>query len=67
MSGRLDGHHALVTGGTGIGAAIATALAADGAAVTVAGRRRAPLDELCRARGPEPSWPTSRASRTAPG
>lgn len=49
MSGRLDGHHALVTGGgTGIGAAIAAALAADGAAVTVAGRRQAPLDEVCR-------------------
>jgi NAD(P)-dependent dehydrogenase (short-subunit alcohol dehydrogenase family) len=49
MSGRLDGHHALVTGGgTGIGAAIAAALAADGAAVTIAGRRRAPLDEVCR-------------------
>jgi NAD(P)-dependent dehydrogenase (short-subunit alcohol dehydrogenase family) len=45
----LDGHHALVTGGgSGIGAAIALALAADGAAVTVAGRRRAPLEEVCR-------------------
>jgi len=49
MTGRLAGHHALVTGGgTGIGAAIAAALAADGAAVTVAGRRRAPLDDVCR-------------------
>jgi NAD(P)-dependent dehydrogenase (short-subunit alcohol dehydrogenase family) len=45
----LDGHHALVTGGgSGIGAAIALALAADGAAVTVAGRRRAPLEDVCR-------------------
>jgi NAD(P)-dependent dehydrogenase (short-subunit alcohol dehydrogenase family) len=45
----LSGHHALVTGGgTGIGAAIAAALAADGAAVTLAGRRAAPLDAVCR-------------------
>ena len=49
MNTRLDGHHALITGGgTGIGAAIAAALAAEGAAVTVAGRRRAPLDAVCR-------------------
>jgi len=48
--GLLDGHHALVTGGgTGIGAAIAAVLAADGVAVTVAGRRRAPLEAVCRA------------------
>lgn len=46
--GVLDGHHALVTGGgTGIGAAIAAELAASGAAVTVAGRRRKPLEEMC--------------------
>ena len=45
--GALDGQHALVTGGgSGIGAAIATALAAQGAAVTVAGRRRAPLESV---------------------
>ncbi len=43
----LANHHALVTGGgTGIGAAIARALGAAGAAVTVAGRRQAPLDEV---------------------
>ena len=47
--GALDGHHALVTGGgTGIGAAIAAALASAGAAVTVAGRRLAPLEAVCR-------------------
>lgn len=49
MAGWLAGHHALVTGGgTGIGAAIAAVLSAEGAAVSVAGRRRAPLDEVCR-------------------
>jgi NAD(P)-dependent dehydrogenase (short-subunit alcohol dehydrogenase family) len=43
-SGRLAGRHALVTGaGSGIGAAIARALVADGAHVTLAGRRREPL------------------------
>jgi NAD(P)-dependent dehydrogenase (short-subunit alcohol dehydrogenase family) len=40
----LSGRHALVTGaGSGIGAAIAHALAAAGARVTLAGRREAPL------------------------
>lgn len=49
----LKGHHALVTGaGSGIGAAIARTLAAAGARVTLAGRRREPLDELAGEIGP---------------
>jgi len=45
--GPLDGRHALITGGgTGIGAAIARALAGQGAAVSLAGRRKAPLDKV---------------------
>lgn len=47
MTGLLKGHHALVTGaGSGIGAAIARGLAEAGAKVTLAGRRREPLDAL---------------------
>jgi len=43
----LNGKHALVTGGgTGIGLAIARALAAGGAQVTITGRRQAVLDEV---------------------
>jgi len=41
----LEGRHALITGGgSGIGAAIARALAHAGAAVTIAGRDKAKLD-----------------------
>ncbi|GMO93064.1 SDR family NAD(P)-dependent oxidoreductase [Bradyrhizobium sp. TM239] len=45
----LAGRHALVTGaGSGIGAAIATSLAGAGARVSLAGRRRQPLDDVSR-------------------
>ena len=44
---RLQGHHAVITGGgTGIGAAIARALAAEGARLTLVGRRREKLEEV---------------------
>lgn len=46
MTAPLTNRHALVTGGgTGIGAAIARALAGGGATVTITGRREAPLRE----------------------
>lgn len=45
--GVLDGQHALITGGgTGIGAAIAGALAEEGASLSLVGRRREPLENL---------------------
>lgn len=47
MAGKLDGKTALVTGATsGIGEATALALAAEGAAVAIAGRRADKLDAL---------------------
>lgn len=49
MSSPLEGRHALVTGaGSGIGAAIARSLVQAGARVTLAGRRREPLEALAR-------------------
>jgi NAD(P)-dependent dehydrogenase (short-subunit alcohol dehydrogenase family) len=45
--GWADGRHALITGGgTGIGAATARALAAQGAKVSLLGRRREPLESV---------------------
>jgi 3-hydroxybutyrate dehydrogenase len=54
LSRRLEGRHALVTGaGSGIGASIACRLAAEGARVTLAGRRRAPLEAIADELGAE--------------
>jgi NAD(P)-dependent dehydrogenase (short-subunit alcohol dehydrogenase family) len=47
--GALSGRHALITGaGTGIGAAIARALAGEGAAVSLVGRRKEPLEQVAK-------------------
>ena len=51
-AGPLSGRHALVTGaGGGIGAAIATTLATAGASLSLAGRRRGPLEQVANAIG----------------
>jgi NAD(P)-dependent dehydrogenase (short-subunit alcohol dehydrogenase family) len=48
----LQGRHVVITGGgTGVGAELARRYAAAGAAVTIMGRRREPLDEVARATG----------------
>jgi 3-hydroxybutyrate dehydrogenase len=53
MIAPLQGQHAFVTGGgTGIGAAVARRLASAGAAVTIGGRRLAPLEFTAQAIGP---------------
>lgn len=45
--GALDNRHVLITGGgTGIGAAIARALSREGAKLSLAGRRKGPLDAM---------------------
>jgi NAD(P)-dependent dehydrogenase (short-subunit alcohol dehydrogenase family) len=57
---QLANRHALVTGaGSGIGAAVATALVAEGARVTLAGRRHEPLEELARTLGKDHARPVS--------
>lgn len=52
MSGPLQGRHVAITGGgTGVGAALARGFAAQGARVTVLGRRSEPLDAVAQETG----------------
>jgi NAD(P)-dependent dehydrogenase (short-subunit alcohol dehydrogenase family) len=52
MGSRLDGRHALITGGgTGIGAAAAQHLAAEGVSLSLLGRRMEPLQETAKRHG----------------
>jgi NAD(P)-dependent dehydrogenase (short-subunit alcohol dehydrogenase family) len=66
---RLAGHHAVITGGgTGIGAAIARALGAEGAKLTLVGRRREKLEEVCASCSPAKAGAQEQAgSRPSPG
>ncbi len=63
---KLIGHHAVITGGgTGIGAAIARALAAEGAKLTLLGRRREKLEEVATGLDDITIRPTDVTDRTA--
>jgi NAD(P)-dependent dehydrogenase (short-subunit alcohol dehydrogenase family) len=66
---RLQGHHAVITGGgTGIGAAIARTLGAEGAKLTLVGRRRDKLEEVAATCSPAQAGAQEEAgSRPSPG
>ena len=66
---KLKGHHAVVTGGgTGIGAAIARALAREGAKLTLVGRRRDTLEEVAASCSPAKAGaPHGSGYRPSPG
>ena len=63
--GWADGRHALITGGgSGIGAAAARALAAEGAKVSLTGRRREPLEAVAAETGGK-AFPADMTDRAA--